>query len=284
MPRGLNKSLPLGAFQELPPALCRQWFGAGGGRYVRMGVDGRGSCFFHSACAILNVDGYMFKSDAQRRAIAERFRCSFAREWTQDAWARLRGETGSRKAFERASGDFCAPHVWADELAIRFASEILDANLVFLDARRGELYCGVHSAGALEAAVGGGGDASAGTVGGGGAVGGGAVDVLGSDGVVGGAGAAELGGGARARGRSQLPLTGVVLWTADHRHFEPVFRLAAVDEAGGEAEVHTALQPACNLEDRAIVLHLMRQYAASCATSPRFKRVVQAARSRGKTL
>lgn len=134
---------------ELDPSLACKWMD-GIGRFARMGVQGDGSCFFHSVCAITNLNNYLFVSPKKQRDIAYEFRCAFAKRFTKAEYETLSKKSTSPKSFEEEHDGFCSPRVWADEVMIRYASIALDINLIFLDLENGKAYCGVHGKGAGE--------------------------------------------------------------------------------------------------------------------------------------
>ena len=123
------QGLPNMEIHELPSHLACSWM-AGHGRFARMGVQGDGSCFFHSVCAITNREGYVFADAERQRDIAYEFRCAFSRRFTPEQYAELSAKSARAKSFEAERDGFCAPSVWADEVMIRYASRALDINLV----------------------------------------------------------------------------------------------------------------------------------------------------------
>lgn len=135
---------------EVPQSLACKWM-VGLGRFARMGVQGDGSCFFHSVCSITNLNGYLFASESKQRSIAYDFRCAFAKRFTKDEYAQLSIKSSSPKSFAEEHDGFCSPKVWADEVMIRHASKALDINLIFIDLQNDTAYCGVHGERALEA-------------------------------------------------------------------------------------------------------------------------------------
>jgi hypothetical protein len=128
---------------ELPRKLTCSWM-RGEGIFARMGVQGDGSCFFHSVCALTNRNNYLFETPSKQKDIAYEFRCDFASKFTKDQYKELSKKSGSRKSHESYSDGFCSPKVWADETMIRYASRVLDINLIFLDLENDSAYCGVH--------------------------------------------------------------------------------------------------------------------------------------------
>ena len=128
---------------ELNPSVFCRWM-SGNGRFGRMGVQGDGSCFFHSVCALTNRDGYLFHTPKRQQEIAYEFRCQFSKRFTKAEYESLSSKSRSPKDFEDEHDGFCSPEVWADEVMIRFASKALNLNLIFLDLDNGRAYCGVH--------------------------------------------------------------------------------------------------------------------------------------------
>jgi len=137
---------------ELNANVFCKWM-VGRGQFGRMGVQGDGSCFFHSVCALTNRSEYLFQSPARQREIAYEFRCAFSKRFTQREHRALSAKSRSSKSFSEEHDGFCSPEVWADEVMIRFAAGVLDMNLIFLDLRTGTAYCGVHGDSTLDAAV-----------------------------------------------------------------------------------------------------------------------------------
>jgi hypothetical protein len=127
----------------LPPELSRHWFGDTG-TYARRGVEGDGSCFFHSVCFALNLHSYATADREQQKDIAYKFRCWFSKKYAEKE-ADLRLPPTDR--------DFCNPRHWADETMIRLASAVLNANIMFLDTSSGRMYCGVHGPATMLAAT-----------------------------------------------------------------------------------------------------------------------------------
>ena len=135
--------------RELPPKVYCKWMSTLG-LWARMGVQGDGSCFFHSICALRNENNYVFKSPAEQRDIAYGFRCSLKDKFTLEAYHSAALHHPEKENFEQKSKDFCTPKTWADETMIRFASRALNMNLIFLDLMNGQAYCGVHGIETLE--------------------------------------------------------------------------------------------------------------------------------------
>lgn len=122
------------------PAAAAAWVAA------RQGVHGDGSCFFHSLCAALNTDNYLLQDNAKKKEIGTRFRCAFVKRVTRERWDSFlaKKHIKTKVTFEKLKTYFCDNRHWADELMIRFVSDVLKLNLVFLNTETRELYCGVH--------------------------------------------------------------------------------------------------------------------------------------------
>lgn len=135
---------------ELEPSVTCAWM-AGRGRFGRMGVQGDGSCFFHSVCALTNRDNYLFQPASKQRDIAYSFRCAFTDRFTRREYEKHSAVSTAPKEFVEERDGFCSPTVWADEVMIRHAASVLDINLIFLDLSSGRAYCGVHGTETLTA-------------------------------------------------------------------------------------------------------------------------------------
>ena len=253
-----DEPLEEGDLAELPPQFCREWLG--GGRFARIGTEGRGSCFYWSLCASLNFRGFMHLPLKEKRAIVNEFRCAFAAgaaaqnnaaelERVRAELARSRSKFSARSPQELES-EFCAPHVWANEATIRLVSRLLSVNVIVVHMRAGTPFCGVHRAETLRAAL----DTSQPLV------------------------------SPRSIHRSspqqhrevvldptvtpespRAHRTILVAWTNRSQHFEAIVRLVDASAATGAAKIQGVLQPACSAEDARTVRALMERYAASCA-------------------
>lgn len=158
-PRLRFSPLEVGEMELLPDALFdvsssspNGVRGGGGDRrrravwIARQGVHGDGSCFFHSLCAALNTDNYLLQDDAKKKEIGTKFRCAFVKRVTRERWDSFLAtkHIKTKVTFEKLKTYFCNNRHWADELMIRFVSDVLKLNLVFLNTESRELYCGVH--------------------------------------------------------------------------------------------------------------------------------------------
>ena len=131
-----------GHVYELDAQTCSKWFGDTG-RYGRVGTIGEGSCFFHSVCFALNIDDYAYKkTEADKKKFVHSWRCDFiGKAFTEDDFKVLRKPSETFKSVKKR---MCSPTSWADETMIRFASKLLNANIIFVDMRKKETYCGIH--------------------------------------------------------------------------------------------------------------------------------------------
>lgn len=122
-------------------------------KLVRVGVDGEGSCFFHSVCYLTNPE-YCNWSLARQKECGESLRKSIAEELSGEAgeakWAefaktpiaqRLIKRDSKAKKLKNVIGWFKKPSVWANEIMIAYVSWKLDVDIVFIDAVNTRVYC-----------------------------------------------------------------------------------------------------------------------------------------------
>lgn len=218
-----------GHVYELDPTVSKRLFGDTG-VYARMGVEGNGSCFYFSICAILNIDDFLHQTPARQMEICHTFRCQFQRAFTEQQFKYLAAGTAADKSFAATKEALCMPEVWADEVMIKHAASVLNMNLVFLDMSKATMYCGVHGAETLEASS---------------------------------PRKSKSGGKGKGRTRPQQP-TGVIAWVSKS-HFEPIVRYEG--SKGGQALVRGLFEPAKNDDDATMVAHLMTAYARQCSES-----------------
>ncbi len=152
-----GQAIEAGEVRELCPGFSQYLFGSDvpsealeGGeleklRFVRIGVQGEGSCFFHSFLYATSKD-YVNETKAGQRDMAYKFRCSFGKKLTRDKLKDIikKSKGKSPASLEEVKEALCDPKVWADETIIRWVSESLDMNLLFLDLEKKSMYCGVH--------------------------------------------------------------------------------------------------------------------------------------------
>jgi transposase-like protein len=134
-----------GHVYELATGMCTKWFGSQD-KYARVGTIGEGSCFFHSLSYALNRNGYVsLKTDEERKRHVHGWRCeTFGKSFTEEAYTRFKTDK-YKKSFKTCKTNMCNPTAWADEMSIRHAAEVLNVNIIFMDMRKKEAYCGMHS-------------------------------------------------------------------------------------------------------------------------------------------
>ncbi len=128
----------------LPQTLQNKYFG-GHKEFGRYGVSGDGTCFFHSICAVKNIDDYLHKGKKEQERIGHSFRCGFTKHLTDRRWERFKSQqhiTDNMTA-ETARRHFCNNDKWANEIMIRYVSEVLKVNIVFIDEKGDRVYCGI---------------------------------------------------------------------------------------------------------------------------------------------
>ena len=114
--------------------------------FGRMGSEGSGSCFFHSVCMALNTRKYLTQDEATQKNIGIKFRRAFINHITNERW-----ETFKRKrhitdpiTVETLIKNFNEPTFWANETMIKFVSDVMKLNIIFIDMSNGKIYCGVR--------------------------------------------------------------------------------------------------------------------------------------------
>lgn len=130
---------------EFNPDVAEEYFGTDL-RFARYGVHGDGSCGYHSLCVALNLNDYVHKSEKEQKEIAYEFRCSFASKLNHEKLRAVvkKNKSKSPVRLEETQEALCNPKTWADETTLRFVSEALDVNLIFLDMLKNKVYCGMH--------------------------------------------------------------------------------------------------------------------------------------------
>ena len=133
--------------KALPPKVQQKLFGKTG-NYARYGVNGEGSCFFHSVCAATEPS-YLDMSVSEQRSHGQKFRCMLGGDIADDEWGgfvrkhKVRGGTATKKGVDMGK-TFCSPSTWADEAMIKYTSEKLGLNILFVNVDGRGMYCGVH--------------------------------------------------------------------------------------------------------------------------------------------
>lgn len=134
--------------QLLPASIQKTYFAGcdNGALFARYGVHGDGSCFFHSLCAGRNTKNYLQLSAAEQQKVGQQFRCKFTQHITDERWNKFKRKhrVTDKVDAKTARKNFCDSKFWADETMIKFVSEVLKLNLIFIDTSTGKIYCGVR--------------------------------------------------------------------------------------------------------------------------------------------
>jgi len=139
-----NEPAEVDELWELPASTVKKWFSEG--RYGRLGTIGDGSCFFHSVCKALDHHNYSKCRTSKRQDIIRAFRKVLGDKFTRNSFDEISKVSKSTKRYEEIKEMFEDPQVWAEEVMIRWCSEALHANIVFLNLsdNANTMYCGVH--------------------------------------------------------------------------------------------------------------------------------------------
>ena len=138
--------LDIGKLRPLPAHLHAHLFPSLAPADVRrFGVHGDGTCFFHSLAAAINFNDYVSLTQAERQELGQSFRCSFKDTMDTALWDKLMGKTphNMKKSFREVKASFCRSKEWAEETMIKYTSEHLHLNIVFIDGTSGMFYCQV---------------------------------------------------------------------------------------------------------------------------------------------
>ena len=131
----------------LPVKLQEKMFGHDD-RYLfaRLGVHGDGTCFFHSLCAALNMENYLFADTATQQQIGHRYRNRFTAHITPEKWSQFQRDNGvtGGVSVEQLKEQFRDDTRWADETMIKLVSDVMELNILFIDTDNQKLYCGVR--------------------------------------------------------------------------------------------------------------------------------------------
>lgn len=147
--RNRIESLQVQEVQLLPRELQARYFASCPDLlFGHYGVHGDGTCFFHSLCAATNKRNYLHKPSAEQQQIGHKFRCAFTDHLTDERWDRflkLRGlDGGNAVNAKEVRKQFCSSKTWADEVMIKYVSDVMKLNLIFIDTQTGQIYCGVR--------------------------------------------------------------------------------------------------------------------------------------------
>lgn len=119
-------------------------------KFAVFGVEGYGTCFFHSLCYSINYKGYAKASKAKRKELADGLRCKLKDSFTRARFRKYNEEAvspASEEDYEKYLVKFCKPKAWADEIMIRHTAEMFKLNILFIrgDTPVMRFYCGVHA-------------------------------------------------------------------------------------------------------------------------------------------
>ena len=129
---------------ELSTDLCKKYFG--GFRCARVGTIGDGSCFYHSVCFCMNLDDYVNLSTPKKKELVHKWRKQFAKTFTPTVYATLlKVFPDTTKTYEQYLDDFVSSTTWADQIQIKHVSNELNTNIMFIDMRNNNPYCGMHN-------------------------------------------------------------------------------------------------------------------------------------------
>lgn len=141
------QSLDNNHFKLLPTSLQEKLFG-NDARFLfgRFGVHGDGTCFFHSLCAALNHQKYLFHDSATQQALGHEYRRNFTALITPERLAQFQREQNVKESLdlEKLKRQFKDDKTWADETMIKLVSDVLSLNILFIDTDKNKLYCGVR--------------------------------------------------------------------------------------------------------------------------------------------
>lgn len=118
-------------------------------KLYRIGVPGKGSCFFHSLYASLYPQKYLQKSPNERDDAVNKFRRKLANNVSHESWENFTHRRDIPERLRQVNVDdmkerMKIPEEWADERMIRFICDLLNLNVIFLNDVAEGMYCGVH--------------------------------------------------------------------------------------------------------------------------------------------
>lgn len=139
-------ALDANQFSVLPQELSEPFFEKN--IMVRYGVEGDGTCFYYSLCAILNIQDFVNQPKSRQIEIGREFRCSITTglswsEWQEFIDKKRIDASGVYDDISTLKSKLCQFEEWADEPVIRFVMHKFKINLLFLDESLNKLYCGV---------------------------------------------------------------------------------------------------------------------------------------------
>lgn len=141
----MTKTLEPNEMTLLPDEVLKKMFPSNE-LFARYGTEGKGSCFFNSVCAALNKRDYLKLTEEQQGVVGVKFRKAFTEHLTKERWDRFKRK---RKITDPISADqvienFNDPTYWANETIIKYVSDVMKLNIIFIDMTAGTIYCGVR--------------------------------------------------------------------------------------------------------------------------------------------
>ena len=141
-------NIPPGEMGKIPKRVKREYFD---NTFKRYGVHDDGSCFFHTICAAMNIDGYLDSGIKERENIGRKFRKKIRNEISKKNWNKVWTKRGvlragglpSLKKMKTMLGDH---RTWADVYIILYVMDKMNKNMLFFDMSTSSesLYCGVR--------------------------------------------------------------------------------------------------------------------------------------------
>jgi hypothetical protein len=118
-------------------------------RFAVFGVEGYGTCFFHSLCYCINYKGFAKANKKIRREIADSLRCNLGKFFTRKRFEEYKRSavSGVKDSYEKYTKKWCDTKAWADEIMIRHTAEMFGLNIMFVQGHeKGRtFFCGVHA-------------------------------------------------------------------------------------------------------------------------------------------
>lgn len=117
-----------------------------GRQWVRIGVHGEGSCWYHSLMGTTDPGAYFSLSVPDRFSAGRSFRCGFQDRFTRKVYDCLseRHPHNVHFTYEKAKAAFCSPTVWAEPTAIKTSSDLLQFNACVLDLSTQKFNCTIN--------------------------------------------------------------------------------------------------------------------------------------------
>ena len=118
---------------------------------LRMGVNGKGTCFYHTIKAVIDPAVYIDRSGGEQMSLGRSFRLGLVKRvkdtwvpfWLSKQWPREKIPEIS--TIKKDLGNFAE---WADIFTIIWTVQcILDLNIIVFDVKHSQIYCGTHRVG-----------------------------------------------------------------------------------------------------------------------------------------